>query len=196
MLLIIQIAAGIVLGFVIITYRAALLRYIKWIAAFVAILALIGLAVWIGSEAVGLAEPYLGKIISKIGMIIGVLVLFGVGALGGLSFRELVYQLGWRKRRPSTIGGPPESAVILASLANILLVYAISWPILQFTLVGGWYESIDQWSRENGFADGGALLATAIFWLWPALPLWLLNRRKSYGSEGSQHDNSASQSER
>ena len=77
MLLIIQMAAAIMLGFAVIAYRTALLKSVKWLA--VVSLILIAVVVWIGSEAVGAAEPYVGKFFSKIAMIFGciVAVVFG-----------------------------------------------------------------------------------------------------------------------
>ena len=191
MILIIQIAAGIVLGFAIIAYRAALLRSAKWIAAIVGFVILIGVVGWIGTEAVGAAEPYLGKFFSKIGMIFGAIVAFVVGALGGLSLLELLCTLGWRKRRPSRAGSFAESdnMIFAASVANVILVYLVALPVLYFTPIGKAAEALDQWSRNNGFADGGALLVFTICLLWPVLPLWFLARRNGNKSQTNEIEN-------
>ena len=191
MLLIIQIAAGIVLGFAVIAYRAALLKSAKWIAVTFGIVILIGVVGWIGTEAVGAAEPYLGKFFSKIGMIFGAIVAFVVGVLGGLSLLELLCTVGWRKRRPSKAGSFAESEnmIFAASVANVILVYLVALPVLYFTPIGKAHEALDQWSRNNGFADGGALLVFTICLLWPVLPLWFLARRKGDRSQSNEIEN-------
>lgn len=197
MLLIVQIAAGIVLGFAIIAYREALLKSVKWIAAVLGLVILIGIVGWIGTEAVGVAQPYFGKYSSKFGMIFGGIVAFVFGILGGFSLLELLYTLGWRKRKSSEDGSSEESEnmIFAASVANVLLVYFASLPILYFTPMGKWYDSLGQWSRNNGYADGAALIVAAICWLWPVLPLWFLTRRKSYQSDSNQIANSLPEGE-
>ena len=191
MLLILQIAAGIVLGFAIITYREALLKSVKWIAAVLGFVILIGIVGWIGTEAVGAVQPYFGKYSSKFGMIFGGIVALIFGILGGFSLLELLYTLGWRQRKPSKDGSSEESdnMIFVASVANVLLVYVVSLPILYFTPVGKGYEAFDQWSRNNGFADGGALIVAAICWLWPVLPLWFLTRRNGNKSQTNEIEN-------
>jgi hypothetical protein len=191
MTLIIQIAAGIVLGFAIIAYRGPLLKSAKWIAAIVSLVIFIGVVGWIGTEAVGAAQPYLGKFFSKIGIILGGILAIVFGILGGLSLLELLCTLGWRKRKPSRAGSFAESEnmIFAASLANVLLVYVVTWPILYFTPIGTAYKAFDQWSRNSGFADGGALIVSAICWLWPVLPLWFLARRTGNKSQTNEIEN-------
>lgn len=190
MLLIIQIAAGIVLGFAIIAYREALLKSAKWIAAIVGFVILLGVVGWIGTEAVGAAQPYFGKYSGKIGMILGGIFAFVFGVLGGFGFVELCHEIGWLKRKPLTIGGASENVIFAASVANVILVYLVTWPILYFTPVGYLHEGIDQWSQANGFANGGVLGVAGIFWLWPFLPLWFLARRNGGHVQKNQIKNS------
>ncbi len=190
MLLIIQIAAGIVLGFAIIAYRAALLKSAKWIAFIFGFVILIGVVGWIGTEAVGAAQPYFGKFSGKYGMILGGIFALVFGVLGGVGLVELCHEMGWLKRKPSTIGGTSENLIFAASVANVFLVYLVTWPILYVTPIGDWYEAIDQWSRTNGFADGGALGVAGVFWLWPFLPLWFLARRKGGYVQNNQIESS------
>jgi hypothetical protein len=190
MLLVIQIAAGIVLGFAIIAYREALLKSAKWIAAIVGLFILIGVVGWIGTEAVGAAQPYFGKFSGKIGMILGGIFALVFGVLGGVGLVELCHEMGWLKRKPSTIGGTSENVIFAASVANVLLVYLVTWPVLYFTPIGDLYEGIDQWSRANGFADGGVIGVAGIFWLWPFLPLWFLARRKGGHFQTNPAENS------
>jgi hypothetical protein len=199
MLLIIQIAAGIVLGFAIIAYRTVLLKSVKWLAAIIVALILIAAVFWIGSEAVGAAEPYLGKFYSKIAMILGVIVLFVFGILGGLSLLELCREMGWLKSKPPLLEGLSgeeeseddlENVEIAASVINVFLVSLVAWLLLSFTPIGDWNEAFDQWSRNNGFADGGPLIVFAICLLWPVLPLWFLTRRKGSNFQSNEIENS------
>jgi hypothetical protein len=178
MLLIIQIAAGIVLGFAIIAYREALLKSAKWILGFIAVLIIIALIIWIGGEVVETAEPYVGKFFGVAGKIVGGVCAFIFGILGGFFLIELSHELGWLKRKSSDNDDRYENLVFATGAANVLFVYIVTWPLLAFTPVGGWYEAVDQWSQSNGFTFGGSLAVTSFCWLWPGIPLWIHSRYK------------------
>ena len=90
MLLIIQIAAGIVFGVAIIAYRATLLKSAKWIAFVAFALVMLGLVVWGASEAFITVKPYTGKFFSKVGMIVFMLPILAMGAAGGWGLWELL----------------------------------------------------------------------------------------------------------
>jgi hypothetical protein len=190
MILIIQIAAGIVLGFAIIAYRAALLKSAKWIAIIVGVAILIGVVRWIGIEAVEAAEPSFGKFARDIGVYFGGTFVLFSGMLGGLGFLGLCHEMGWLKRKPYTTGGTSGYVVFAASVANVLLVFLVMGLVSMYTPVGDLFEGMDQWSRANGFADAVTTVVIAIFFLWPFLPLWFLSRRKDGHGQTNQTENS------
>lgn len=174
MFLTIQIAAGIVLAYAVIANRHAIMKSTRWLGGALAVIAFFGLLIWLGGEAVGAASPYVGKFYPKIARFAGVMLILLVGLMGGITLLLLAHMLGWRKGKKDSQG-----LVAVASFANVAFVALVTWPILAFTIIGDWYDAIDQWSRANGYADGGALALAAVFWLWPIIPLWLLSRRNA-----------------
>lgn len=172
MLLTLQIAVGIVLAYAVIANRHLILKSARWLAGALAILAFLGILIWLGSETIGAASPYVGKFYPKIARFAGVMLILTVGLVGGICLLQLAHTLGWRKGKEDSDG-----LVAAASFANVAFVSLLTWPILAFTIMGDWYGAVDQWSRANGYADGGALAVAAVFWLWPIIPLWLLSRR-------------------
>jgi len=167
-----QIAAGIVLAYAVIANRQILGRFVAWIAVLVLIVAAIGVVVWLGGEGVKAASPHL----PKLGMYLVGLLVICAGLIGGICLLQIAYALGWRD------GGTDGSSNVLvagACVANIVLVYLVTWPILSYTPLGDWYGRVDNWSRKNGFADLGVMTVAAIVWLWPIVPLWFLSARAS-----------------
>ncbi len=177
MLLIVQIAAGIVLGVAIIAYRSALLKSAKWIAYAAFALVMLGLVIWGANEAVSAAKPYTGQFFSKIGMIIFMIPVLAFGAAGGWGLWELLRIVLRREKKPRS---DTFELTIFAfmSMLNAMIVGLVTWPLLSYTVAGRWYGQIDNWSRANGFADGGAIAVASIFWLWPYLPLALIWKRR------------------
>lgn len=174
MFLTIQIAAGIVLAYAVIANRQTILKSAKWLAGALAVIACFGFLIWLGSGAIDAASPYVGKFYPKIARFAGGMLLLAFGFVGGICLLLLADALGWRKGKEDS-----ELLIAAASFANVAFVALVSWPILAFTIIGDWYDAIDQWSRASGYADGGALAVAAVFWLWPIIPLWLLSRRNA-----------------
>jgi hypothetical protein len=185
MLLIIQIAAGIVLGFAIIAYRTALFKSAKWIAFAAFALVILGLVIWGASEAVSAIKPYTGKIFSTGGMIIFMIPVFAFGAAGSWGLWELLLivlrrekKLVLRREKKPRSDDFELIFYIFMGFINAMIVTLFTWPLLSYTVAGRWYGQIDNWSRANGFADGGAIAVASIFWLWPYLPLALIWKRR------------------
>ena len=168
MMLVVQIAAGIILAYALITNRGSVLKWANWaMVAFVGAAALAAL-IWTGSEAVGAVSPYLPRFYSKVGNAIFGMGVVAIAVFGGFCLLQLCQAFGWRKGKESS-----QIAVAVSSIANAGLVWLVSWPILEFTIVGNWYAAIDLWSRAHGYADAGSVGVASVFWLWPVLPLWI-----------------------
>ena len=178
MVLIIQIASGIVLGFAIIAYRSSFVKFARWIMAFIAILIAFAVILWLGTEAVKVAEPYAGKFYGTAGLLVAVVSALSFGIIGGFCLVELGYDLGWLKRKSSDVDELSENLIFATGITNAFFVYLVTWPLLAFTPVGDWYAALDRWSQSNGFSFGGAVAVAGICWLWPAIPLWLYSRQK------------------
>lgn len=174
MFLTLQIAAGIVIAYAVIANRLAIIKSARWLGGALAVIAFFGVLIWLGGEAIGAASPYIGKFYPKIARFAGIMLILAVGLVGGICLLQLAHMLGWRRGKEDS-----EGLVAAASFANVAFVSLLSWPILAFTIIGDWYGAIDQWSRANGYADGGALAVASVFWLWPIIPLWLLSRRNA-----------------
>lgn len=169
-----QIAAGIVIAYAVIANRQAIIKSASWLGGALAVIAFLVVLIWLGGEALGAASPYIGKFYPKVARFVGVMLILAIGLIGGICLLQLAHALGWRKGKEDS-----EGLVAAASFANVALVALVTWPILSFTIIGDWYDAIDQWSRVNGHADGGALAVAAVFWLWPVAPMWILSRRNA-----------------
>ena len=176
MFLTIQIAAGIVLAYALIANRLAIMKSAKWLAGALVVIACFGFMIWLGSGAIDEASPYVGKFYPRIARFAGGMLIVAAGLVGGISLLLLAGALGWRKGKEDS-----EMLIAAASAANAAFVAIVTWPILSFTIIGDWYDAIDQWSRANGYADGGTFAVAAVFWLWPIIPLCLLDDRKDEG---------------
>ena len=186
MLLIFQIAAGIVLGFAIIAYRGAIFKSGKWLVSVAFVLVMLGLVVWGANEAVSAAKPYAGEFFAKIGMIIFMIPILAFGAAGGWGLWELLRIVLRREKKPRS---DTFELTIFAfmSMLNAMIVALVTWPLLSYTIIGDWYDRIDQWSRANGHSDSGAIAVASLFWLWPYLPLVLIWRRRTR-ADGAHKD--------
>lgn len=178
MFLTLQIAAGIVIAYAVIANRQAIIKSASWLGGALAVIAFFVVLIWLGGEAIGVASPYIGKFYPKIARFAGAMLILAVGLMGGICLLQLAHALGWRKGKEDS-----EGLVAAASIANVAFVALVAWPILSFTIIGDWYDAIDQWSRVNGHADGGALAVAAVFWLWPVAPMWILSRRNARQSK-------------
>lgn len=174
MLLTLQIAAGIVLAYVIIANREPILRMLQslaGIAAGIAALAAVGFG---GFWLLTLAGEYWKSIVSGV-VFVASLGLFAVGAYGlVLIFRRL-----FRTTKPDLLADGSEVLLLLFAMINLALVYAASVPLSQYTPLDSWWADVDQWSRANDFADLWTMFLGSLCSLWPYLivvPLQLADR--------------------
>jgi hypothetical protein len=188
MALIIQIALGILLGFLLIEYREQLGRW-----------ALLGVKVLFGAiifgavittisylpEAVGVTAAKLPDRLARIGeglaLLPGVLLLFVVVGTGTYGF-ILIVRKALRGRW--NLGAEPASFILLG-FVNVLLIWPVDLYLQWQTPYGEFYRSVDRWSRDSGLADAGASLLSFSLTLWPWLII-LAGRR--FGIEFSPKD--------
>jgi hypothetical protein len=177
-MLALQVAAGILLAYVIIVNQSFVLKSLKWLLTAITALLIVGCLIWAISSAADSVSPYISPVWSKILMIIGVLPILAILGFGGYGFWVLSYRVVGKQ--PKEIG---EGTLAATSMLNFMLVGLVAWPISSYTFLGEWYAAIDQWSRNSGFEDGFSFAFMALFSLWPYLPLWFINRRNKNSVE-------------
>ena len=170
-----QVAAGIVLAYVIIVNQRAILRVARQLSAMVmGIVGFVALG-WFAYSLSSAATSRWPVMSSKIGTALGASFVFGLFLAGGYGL-ILIARTVFKTHRPILEGDGKGPVAIVAGFAllNVLLVYALSWPILAFTPAGNWFDAADRWSRLNGHADAASMLITGVACLWPLPIMWLL----------------------
>lgn len=185
-MLAIQVAAGIVLAYVIIVNQKKLLELGGWLLSAACIFVAIVGVIWAGSAAVQMAgnviPPKVWWTLWALVIMIPFFVLAFTGTLGMLMLGGLV----WRKE-PAQVanstfkmmeGDPKEANDNSGCLKMIglffltgLVNFGLSFPVWAFTPIGGWYESIDAYGRANGWDDGLSMIFGAVLWQWVWIPL-------------------------
>jgi hypothetical protein len=173
-----QVAAGIVLAYIILVNRHKLLRWSKVLGLALLVLSLTAIAFYLLSLAGEALSASIGPTLSKyfsafltwLGMMLYGLFAFGSAALGGLCLSML-----WDKLR----GAEPSKAerennLLIWSIANLIVTVTVV-ALLAYTPfdIEG---AADGWSRENGYKDAGSFLLIAILLPWPAPLLWIVHK--------------------
>lgn len=167
MMLVLQIAAGIVLGFAIIAYRHSLIHAAKilGVVAAVVIAALgIGFLIALGVEA---GQPWLARVLIKLGMVIVIGMVLLCVVLGAVGLGMLGYAANLRINIENSHYG-----VLIA--ANVAFVGFVFWLASYVPPLANLYNSIDAWSRDNGYKDAGSVLVLAVAQLWPWVAYYLM----------------------
>lgn len=183
MLLVVQIAAGILLGYILIENRGRLLKVLGWLSVAAVVLGVAGFA----SFAVGnLASSYgvsaygaLHKLWSLLWTLVGVLIFLAVWLSGGagiILLRERIFGSSAAAVEPTPDNKAGFFWLWFCSIINGALVALAAWPLLEYTWAGTAYEAIDGWSRSHGLDDGLTVASSLPFLLWPYAALWLVNR--------------------
>ncbi len=136
---------------------------------------------WLVLKAMTPATTAFGKFASKafhsVGMIIMAVIGFAVAAGGAVALRTLFYEL--IKREAPVINGDDDTRMLIVfGFANGIILAIFCWLVTTYTIVGGWVNGLDQWSRSNGFADGGTVGLFVLCLLWPVIPLLVITRAK------------------
>lgn len=181
-----QVAAGIVLAYLIIVNQKKLLALGGWVLGALATMVAIGALIWAGVAAVQFAGSAISpKMWEKLWTLVGVIPVFilaftamlGMLLLAGLLvgrkpeamsrglFKALEVEDGKEAGTAGCIG------LIGLGIAMMLVNYAISFPVWAFTPVGSWYEAVDAYGRSHDWKDGLSVFFGALLWQWVWIPL-------------------------
>lgn len=202
-MLALQVAAGIVLAYVIIVNQRALLRLSGQLATLAAFIIALSAVVWTIVAGASFAStripPHaLEKALSML-VVAAVFPLAGTGGLGLLmlfapilrrppeSVVRAIQAPAGAEASESNGSGDRGCTVAFFGLMMLALAvnYALSFPVWALTPVGRWYDQVDVYGRATGWQDGLSILFGAVLWQWPWLPLGLyfLGKRLRRGSE-------------
>ncbi|MFD1767988.1 hypothetical protein ACFSAG_14165 [Sphingorhabdus buctiana] len=172
MMLILQIAAGIVLGVAIIAYRHTLIYVAQALAVVAAVIAVVVALVALGSIGIEAGGPTLAKYGAKLAIAIGGMVLLTLIVIGAYGFAVFCGAVNFQ---PKFL----ERHIVLYLVANIAIVFA-AFGVLSFVPpAAAFYELVNSWSRSNGYKDAGtsAIFGLAQQWPWLALGIMQLVKR-------------------
>ncbi len=182
MILILQVAAGIVLAFAIISYRHSLMKVGKALGILsVAALVLI-IIVMLAGVAFDTAQPMLSKYSEKIGMsLIGIIgfVCFFFGSVGV----SLLFE--GAKGRWSVLGN--EDNIWPVGVGNLVFTGVAIALLNSIEPLRQMLDEVDNWSRSAGYKDLGmvGLFCIALLWPWAVLAV-----RRLIGIEPKPHGES------
>lgn len=199
-MLAIQVAAGIVLAYVIIVNQKKLLALGGWLLGTIATFAAIIGIIWAGSAAVQMAgnvipTKFWHSLWGLITLIPFFLLVFS-GTLGMIMLCGLVVRKSPESVSRSAFGmmeGDPKKPnddsgclkMIGLCFVTGLINFGLSFPVWAYTPIGGWYKSIDAFGRANGWDDGLSMIFGGVLWQWVWIPLgiYFLAKRFKGGAE-------------
>lgn len=168
-MLVLQIASGIVLAYLIIRFRHSVWAVAVGLLALAAIIAAI---VGIGAGVSAVADEFSidwGKVIT-FASIIPLFAFAGVGAYGLLT----LFHITFRTERPRAEGDGCFPVLLFFGILNMLILAAVAAVVeaaFPNNPVGRLAQSVDDWSRGAGHKDlGSSLFGTALMAIWP----WLI----------------------
>lgn len=169
MMLVLQIASGIVLAYLIIKFRHSVWAVAVGLLALAAVIAAI---VGIGAGVSAVADQFSidwGKVVT-FASIIPLFALAGVGAYGLLT----LFHITFRTERPRAEGDGCFPVLLFFGILNMLILAASAAAIeaaFPNNPIGRLAQSVDDWSRAAGHKDlGSSLFGTALMAIWP----WLI----------------------
>lgn len=192
MMLIFQIAAGIVLGYIAIQYHVLLLRWLRPALSIVLTLVISGAIVW---AIVGLggaahdwltASPQGQRLWSKLGSLVLALIFLAGWVWGLFGLLLLSAEVLPIERVGKERAGLNKFFAVIAAL--LYLATGVLWelPVFRETVIGEIYWGVDQWSRSNGWADTGQMIVLTLTyqWSWIAYVVVRKMRRKPLWDDG------------
>lgn len=172
MTLVLQIAAGIVLGYLIIRFRHSVWAIFSVLAVVALIVAVVaGLSAGVGalSEEIGINWEIAWDKVLNVASMIPIFALAGCGAFGLLT----LFQILFRTERPRAEGDGCLPVLLFFGFLNAIILTLIAVGIEALfpgNPVTGLANGIDEWSRSAGYKDlGSVLFGTAMMALWPWL---------------------------
>ena len=182
-MLTLQIAAGIILAYVVIVNQRRLIAAGGWLLRLALICGVIAALVWVVGQAVqlgGAAIPH--KLWSKLLIMIGCIPLFALAASGTVGMMMLIGLVGGRRPEQvlsaiKKVASPEgdERSGCLFGIGMVILTFLInvglSFPAWAYTPLGGWYAAVDTFSRANGWQDGLSAFFGMVLWQWVWIPV-------------------------
>jgi hypothetical protein len=177
-----QVAAGIVLAYIIIVNQRTLLKAGKLIGTVLFVGSLAAISVYFASLAFEALSASIGPKASSVislalewlGKMIFAIVMLSCAGIGGHCLSMVRYKL--RGIRPPAVAR--ENSVVLWSILNAVITASI-FGLLSFTPLGRVYDGIDHWSRSSGYKDAGSVIVFLIALPWPAIWLLFLAQREA-----------------
>lgn len=169
MMLIIQIAAGIVLGVAILVYHKNLFAIGKALGVLVLVAIFIGLLIWGATEATNAVAPHSGKIFEGLRTFGGGIfsIICGLaGAYGLWLLLSVICRFNSDKLS--------DTRFWLMCGANVIIVLLVGWGLTAFTPFGTFADGVERWSRDAGYKDFGSMLILSFGLLWTYIPLSLI----------------------
>ena len=102
-----------------------------------------------------------GKILLWLAKAVAVIAGFGIAGFGGYKFGQLLNIMFPKRFKAENYD------ILPLAFVNVVLTAVVSFPVNRFTFVGTWADSIDKWSRANGYADGASVAFFTLWLLWP-----------------------------
>lgn len=172
MMLIFQIAAGIVLGYIVIQYHVVLLRWLKSALSVVLTITVLGAMVWGIVSLGGTAHDWVAtspqgqRILSTLGSLALALIFLGGFAWGLFGLLLLSVEVLPIERVTNRRAGLNKFFAVIAAL--LYLATGVLWelPVFQGTMIGDIYWGMDEWSRSNGWADTGQMIVLTLTYQW------------------------------
>lgn len=173
MMLVLQIAAGIVLAYLIIRFRHTAWALAVGLLAMVAIVAVVvGLSA--GASYVAETIPINWDKIVTFVAVIPIFCLAGIGAYGLLA----LFHLTFRTERPSAEGDGCLPVLFFFGLLNMLILTAVSVAVgaaFPNNPIERLSRAIDGWSRSAGYKDlGSSIFGAALTAIWPWLIIFIV----------------------
>lgn len=173
MMLVLQIAAGIVLAYLIIRFRHSVWTVAVGVLALAAIIAAI-VGIGAGVSAVADETSIDWEKVVTFASIIPLFALGGIGAYGLLT----LFHITFRTERPRVEGDGCFPVLFFFGILNMLILAAGATAVeavFPNNPIGRLAQSVDDWSRSAGHKDlGSSLFGTALMAIWPWLIFSLL----------------------
>lgn len=168
MLLIFQIAAGIVLGYFVIRFRHSVWAFTVCVLALVVIVAtVVGIGAGISAVSDEIRIDW-----DKVVTLASVFPIFALGGLGAYGLLTL-YHIAFRTERPRAEGDGCFPVLLFFGILNMLILAAVAAvveAIFPNNPIGQLAQSVDEWSRRAGHKDlGSTIFGTALMAAWPWL---------------------------
>jgi hypothetical protein len=187
MILVLQIAAGIVLAYLVIRFRHTFWALAIGLLALAAIVAVVA-GVSAGASYVADTIPINWE---KVITFVSIIPLFGLAGIGAYGLLTL-FRITFRTERPSAEGDGCLPVLSFFGILNMMILAAVAVAVeavFPDNPIRRAAEAIDDWSRSAGHKDlGSTLLGTALMAIWPWLIILIVMGVVRLRGKASAHD--------